>query len=520
MPAPTVALDKLHCIHLENGCFSDDTQTQAGDMDRLLDAFIDQSPAAGMVVHFHGGLVSLKSGGDIADRLSKEYKKAGAYPVFFVWESGAIESVANNLRDIGKEPIFHELVRKVVEFALGRLGSAIGGKGGSGAAVDPVQVAQDVDKWFADASGNPPYADFKLQPQAAGDKAALVADLEFENSVMADLEMDPRIKSVLEQVQQGLLPAGQTEDAPGGGQLAARTTLMEPKALDEILEARQPGEKGLISTAKLAWAIIKLVRAVVSRFLDGRDHGLYCTVVEEIYRQMYVDKIGQAFFWNQMKKDTADAFAPTGAPGKEPGGTEFLRRLGARLKSGAANPRITLVGHSTGAVYICHLLEAADKYLPDDVRFDIVFLAPAVDFRLFQSAMEKYGHRVGNFRLFGMTDTLEKDDPMAQDFLGKKLASVVYPHSLLYFVSGLLEGREVDTPILGMQRFFDKTDTFNREAYPEVQWAREKFSEHSVWSISDTADGRRSTSRQHGGFDNDETTLVSLRHLIQLGYQP
>ncbi len=152
--------------------------------------------------------------------------------------------------------------------------------------------------------------------------------------------------------------------------------------------------------------------------------------------------------------------------------------------------------------------------------FDIVFLAPAVDFRLFQSAMEKYGHRVGNFRLFGMSDTLEKDDPMAQDFLGKKLASVVYPHSLLYFVSGLLEGREVDTPILGMQRFFDKTDTFNREAYPEVQWAREKFSEHSVWSISDTADGRRSTSRQHGGFDNDETTLVSLRHLIQLGYQP
>jgi hypothetical protein len=520
MPAPTVALDKLHCIHLENGCFSPDTQTQAGDIDLMLDSFVKHSPAAGMAIHFHGGLVSLKSGMGIADRLSTEYERAGAYPIFFLWESGALETVANNLRDIGKEPIFHELVRKVVEFALGRLGGAIGGRGGSGATVDPVQVAQEVDKWFADASGDPPYADFKLQPQAAGARSAAVVDLEFESNVMADLEMDPRIKSALEQVEQGLFPAGQTEDSPGGGQLAASTTLMEPKALDEILESRQPGEKGLISTAKLAWAIIKLVRAVVSRFLDGRDHGLYGTVVEEIYRKMYVDKIGQAFFWSQMKKDTADAFASVGAPGKEPGGTEFLSRLSARIKGGEHIPRITLIGHSTGAVYICHFLEAADKYLPADVRFDIVFLAPAVDFQLFKTAMEKYAHRVGNFRMFAMTDALEKDDPMAQDFLGKKLASVVYPHSLLYFVSGLLESGEVDTPILGMQRFFGKTDTFNREDYPEIQWARDTLSSQTVWSISDSADGRRSTSRQHGSFDNDETTLISLRHIIELGYQP
>lgn len=520
MPGPTAALDKLHCIHLENGCFSPDTQTQAEDIDLLLDSFATQSPTAGMVMHFHGGLVSFKSGRDIADRLTKEYQQAGAYPVFFLWESGALETVTNNLRDIGKEPIFHELVRKVVEFALGRLGGAIGGKGGSGEVVDPGQVAQEVDKWFADASGDPPYADFQLHPQAAGAKSAAVVDLEFENNVMADLEMDPRIKSALEQVQQGLLPAGQTEEAPGGGQLAAHTTLMEPKALDEILESRQPGEKGLISTAKLALAIIKLVRAVVSRFLDGRDHGLYCTVVEEIYRQMYVDKIGQAFFWNQMKKDTADAFAPSATPGQEPGGTEFLSRLGARLKVGAAKPRITLIGHSTGAVYICHFLEAADKHLPADIRFDIVFLAPAVDFQLFRSAMEKFRHRVGHFRMFGMTDALEKQDPMAQDFLGEKLGRVVYPHSLLYFVSGLLEGREVDTPILGMQRFFDKTDTFDREHYPEIQWARNELSDQTVWSISDTTDGHRSTSRQHGDFDNDETTLASLRHILQVGYQP
>ncbi|MDD5366645.1 MAG: hypothetical protein PHR30_15005 [Gallionellaceae bacterium] len=520
MPDLSVALDKLHCIHLKNGCFSSDTQTHAGDIDLLLDSFATQSPPAGMAMHFHGGLVSLKSGKEIADHLAKEYELAGAYPVFFLWESGAFETVSNNLKDISKEPIFHELVRKVVEFVLGRLGDAIGGKGGSGAVVDPVQVAQVVDKWFADASGDPPYADFQLQSQAAGGKAASVSDLEFENAVVADLEMDPRVKSALEHVQQGLFPAGQTEEAPGGGQLAAHTTLMEPKALDEILESRQPGEKGLISTAKLALAIIKLVRAVVSRFLGGRDHGLYGTVVEEIYRQMYVDKIGQAFLWNQMKKDTADAFAPSGAPGKEPGGTEFLSRLGDRLKAGAPKPRITLIGHSTGAVYICHFLEAADKYLPMDVSFDIVFLAPAVDFQLFRSAIEKYRHRVGHIRMFGMTDALELDDPMAQDFLGVQLARVVYPHSLLYFVSGLLEGREVDTPILGMQRFFDRADIFDQEHYPELQWARDELSGHTVWSISDVSDGRRSASRQHGDFDNDEATLASLRHILKVGYQP
>lgn len=520
MPASSAALDKLHCIHLENGCFSHNTQTQAEDIDLIFDSFATKSPTVGMAIHFHGGLVSFENGKGLADHLTTQYEKAGAYPVFFLWESGALETVSNNLRDIGKEPIFHELVRKVIEFALCRLGDSIGGKGGSSAVVDPAQVAQEVDKWFADASGDPPYADFQLQQQATGAKTAAVADLQFEATVVADLELDSRIKSALENVQQGLLPAGQTEEAPGGGQLAAHTTLMEPKALDEILELRKPGEKGLISTAKLALAIVKLVHAVVSRFLNGRDHGLYGTVVEEIYRQMYVDKIGQTFFWNQMKKDTADAFAPAITPGREPGGTKFLSRLGSWLQAGAPKPRITLIGHSTGAVYICHFLEAADEYLPIDVRFDIVFLAPAVDFQLFRSAMEKYHHRVNNFRMFGMTDLLERKDSMTQDFLGEKIARVVYPHSLLYFVSGLLEGREADTPILGMQRFFNKTGTFDQDSYPEVQWAWDRLSGQTVWSISDLTDGRRSKASQHGSFDNDETTLASLCHILKAGFQP
>jgi hypothetical protein len=104
------------------------------------------------------------------------------------------------------------------------------------------------------------------------------------------------------------------------------------------------------------------------------------------------------------------------------------------------------------------------------------------------------------------------------------LARILYPHSLLYFVSGLLEEAETDMPILGLQRFFSQTSVFRAPSYPEVDWARAWFaqapSRELVWSIANLGPGRNSTARQHGNFDNDPLTLASVKHLLSQGYAP
>src|SRR5207247_7012120 len=88
---------------------------------------------------------------------------------------------------------------------------------------------------------------------------------------------------------------------------------------------------------------------------------------------------GKALEWNRMKQDTADAFGPNRDVHV---GTAFLARLQAGLERGLTLDRITLVGHSTGAIYIAHWLERCGQYLPN-IKHDIVYLAPAITDDLF-----------------------------------------------------------------------------------------------------------------------------------------
>ena len=43
-------------------------------------------------------------------RLYPRYDAAGAYPIFFVWESGILEAPFNNLQEIAGEGLFQEFV--------------------------------------------------------------------------------------------------------------------------------------------------------------------------------------------------------------------------------------------------------------------------------------------------------------------------------------------------------------------------------------------------------------------------
>jgi hypothetical protein len=74
-----------------------------------------------VVMHFHGGLVDEARGMKIAQHLLPVYTGAGAYPVFFVWRSGALEILRDNLFKIAREELFDRLVRRVLGWAVGKV---------------------------------------------------------------------------------------------------------------------------------------------------------------------------------------------------------------------------------------------------------------------------------------------------------------------------------------------------------------------------------------------------------------
>lgn len=502
-------VDPMHVIHLENGRFSPGTLTNAGHIGPMLNRYLANPGGypSGLVLHFHGGLVSFRAGAGLAQRLTPEYLQAGAYPVFFVWESGPLETIRNNFSEIANEKIFRKLAGKVLKFVIARLGSSLGGRGGPPGAAT---AEGTLEQWLeAGAEGSPvPFEDVRLTDPAGAARAAAQSDASLQFQVQADLELDFGFRQALAEVENGLKPAGDAATSRGAGYRGATTTRMTEEGLSQLTTGRDEGSRGVKSLAKAAVAIVALVRAVVGRMRTGRDHGLYATVVEEVLRRFYIDQLGRTLLWDRMKQDTADAFAADKPAGREPGGTMLLEALKARVQAGQAFPRITLVGHSAGSIYACRFLQHADAILPAGIGFHLCLLAPACTFSLFHETMTNHSGRVKEVRLFAMSDEVERKDA---------IAGVLYPHSLLYFVSGLLEDT-VDEPLLGMQRYFTGTTVFNG---PECQWARGYFQgngQRTVWSVVDDGVGRSSASRRHGDFDNDAVTLASLRHLIQHGF--
>jgi hypothetical protein len=250
-----------------------------------------------------------------------------------------------------------------------------------------------------------------------------------------------------------------------------------------------------------------VLERVVERTANHRDHGLQATIIEEILRQFYLDKVG-AEIWQNMKKTASDAF---GDDGSRYGGIAFLQNLRDYWARGN-HPHITLVGHSAGAIYICYFLRKALEMLPNDIKFDIVLLAPACTFKFFSETLTICQNRIANIRIYGMQDERELNDILvtSQPWL--------YPSSLLYFVSGVLED-ESDMPLLGMQRYHSDAAPYTM---PEVQdslgYLRNGRKQPTVWSLANSGDGLNSDSRSHGAFYNDTATLDSVLYIIENGF--
>jgi hypothetical protein len=475
-----------HVIHTKrNGELA---TTSAEDIDSIVASIRDQQK---LVVHFHGGLVADEVGLRVAERLQPIYEAAGAYPVFFVWSSGLLEVLSGNLPEIFGESVFQSIRKWVTKFVLGKVSQ-------SGALAPP----REGEVWLALIPPEPeaePLAEVPVGPgveEVGEDELAA-----FEREVA----QDPELMAFTAMVA---APAfSPIEGSP--------FTKMSLEVVAEIRAEVPAGAAfGPLEAVALARRAGRIVVAVIRRFREHRDHGLYPTLIEEILRALYLGEAGERV-WTTMKKETADTFEA-----REPvrGGRYFMDQLADLIRDGH-RPEITLVGHSTGAVFINNFLSHVgrmrsdpDDPFPSDFRVrNVVFLAPACRFEHLDQVLNVHESTFDRFRMFTMTDEYEMKDV---------LVPFVYPRSLLYFVSGLLETDDMgaslyDAPIVGMQRYFAKSDVYDGPEYKVVRDFVISDDSRAVWSVDARGEGLASGASSHATFDEDPQVLRSVQHMIR-----
>jgi hypothetical protein len=278
---------------------------------------------------------------------------------------------------------------------------------------------------------------------------------------------------------------------------------MSPDVLDEVAPVEE-GTKGLISTVMLAKHVVVIVGNVISRLAKQRGHGVYLTIVEEVLREFYVRNAGK-FLWDGMKKEVDEAFGFAA----DCGGTAFVSQL-KNLWNQGVRPQITLVGHSAGSIYVSRLLKELDRELPADFKVNVIFLAPACTIAVFADAIKFAGKRIQGLRIFGMGDAIELKDA---------IVGVLYPASLLYFVSGVLEDQR-DMPLLGMERYYRQP--YEGAGFEDLAYARAfDFMARKnalVWSDAAQGDGISCDMHSHGGWVDAAATRASVLSILKKGY--
>jgi hypothetical protein len=437
-----------------------------------------------MVVHFHGGLVPEDRGAASAERILRDYYGGTvAHPVFFIWETGPLETLWRNLSDIHDTTLFKRIIALLAKKLAKYTGVQVGARG---AGVEP----SDADI-AAELAKERPFEDLDMAAAPGAKGGALPPEPQLEQQLEVEMEealsADLKLRDMLQRRDRG----------------AERLS-------NDLTGRAAPGAKGPISILTLAGALARVVARCLVRWSKGRDHGFYPTLMEEAVRELYLDDFG-AWMWGNMKEVAEQMWLPNGSElglDSHPGRL-FLDELAAfqRERPGFL---VDLVGHSAGSIAICHLLEAnAASNIGVGVR-NVIFLAPAVRSDLFHRTLLAEPGRVERLRIFTMQDGREREDV---------LVKFVYTRSLLYLISGVLEPDEADCPILGMERFLTATAPFDDAYLVEIgNWLKAQGSDRLALSVTEpeAPAGMRSTAIEHGGFTEDEETMRSVCRLIDV----
>jgi len=454
--------------------------TRKEDIDAIF-AYLGQNSVKKLTVHFHGGLVSESGGLATAKAMTTVYAAAGAHPVTFIWETGFLETVKDNLNTINQTELFKKLLALAIKHALKALGMSLPGKGaGQTLSINEIQ---------AKLASGAPFADLDATARGAAN-ARSEAELEsmrgdIREGVEEDIQSDPEIQSLLE------------NEAP-------QTPLLNKST---VAVSDGDKQKGILLFGKVALGVAEVVYRVVKRYLQKSDHGFYPTVVEELLRQFYLADLGQ-WVWGNMTTKAGEMWLPNdGLSGTAIHGARYFLEKLANFQQQSPALVVDLVGHSAGSIVICQMLKTAEALgLKLKIR-NIIFMAPACTAELFHDEIVQHPGRCANFRMFTMSDAYECKN---------QLVPLVYSRSLLYLISGVLDD-DVDEPVAGMERFLEDPP-FNKPMLRDIAAFLTGAGTGARLVLSKTADdaprGQRCTAERHQDFDENGPMQDSLIFLI------
>ena len=486
-----MTLSKLNYINVgKHGTF-EGSSTSPADIDAIFSDLDTQTPPR-LVLYFHGGLVAEEDGMQSAENIHQALGTKQVHVVTFVWETGFWEILTRNLNDIEETGLFKEIRKFIIRKVGEQLGFTIPGGRGFGDITDAdvtTELAQPEPLLqysnTAHVSADPLTPD-DLHTMETAIETQLEREINEDSAIMHLLEQEAPATPAFNNEKYAIPPTG----AGPNGEAASATTgrgLLTPRII-----------KGLAVVA------IKVIRRMVKK----TDHGPYPTIIEEIFREFYVGSLGK-FIWDNIKEipESQTWAGNEGLSGNDRRvGTYFLERLN-EFQHNHPDLTVDMIGHSAGSIMVCHLLKNATERAFNHVRVrNIFFLAPACTSDLFYDEIMTKPARFGAFRMYTMADEFEQ-----ADFVVK----IIYPRSLLYLVAGLFEA-EVDTPILGMQRYLLDQKPFSGNTRLEEIRRYLAVDDRVCFSTSkdDALDGFHTLSQRHGDFDNDLPTLKSLAFLI------
>jgi hypothetical protein len=487
-------IGKPNCLHLHNSRLAADTKPE--DLTACAASFDPVRLPRGVVVHFDGGQFTLATGPRVTARLEAAYQQAGTLPFFILDEAHSLQPVVENLNRVRETPVARQLTKRLVQFARRKGPVEEGDRSGPSSFPALAGLSNRVEAWLAGVA----------QPTEEEDTLELPAT---EPVPAADEQQQQFLEELgRDRILQDACFYLETEQSTADDAFLTKEIRAE---IDQAKETQPAQDRSLVGAAALVVlkqrASLALYR-IVERGVKKRHHGVYATVVEELLRAFFLT-LPAKVAWDQIKVNARNASRPDWE-----GGNGGVFRLLEALR--ATRPvQVTAVGEGSGALYACHFLEQAlEIWKGESVRFNLILLAPTCDFLLLEHTTQQLGKRLAGLRIFGLKDEHERQDRFG----------LLYPRSLPYFISGVLE-MQPDWPLVGMQRFYSDrcpfpSDQLPDQIYQALRRCREKLEQSYslVWSPSRDFEGREAEATMHTSFAGDQKTHDSIQHLLTAGF--
>jgi len=477
-------MNKLNYISIgENGTFrgNGSFKTSPQDVDDIFICLRNEN-VENITLHIHGGLIDESAGIQIAKMMTPVYSAVNSHPITFVWQTGPFDTIKDQILTIHKTKIFKFILKTVAKIVINYFRMLVNKKEVIRFEDSHIEeeLTKDIPFAFLDNMDdiNREILNNKLSDVLIFDSLLL------ETEFLIEFDSNSEFEELIETDKEGII--------------------LFKKEIRESLNYKNSNFMGALKIS-----MSKVVRRIVLRFKRRRDHGAMATFTEELLRELYIDNLG-SYIWDGMKLKAREMWdSNNGLSGDNQHAARYFLDKLEKLKKDQPEIKINCVGDSAGSIVICHLLGliAAEKY---KCTFEtITFLAPACRVKLFNNHIVNNPSMFKRFRIFTMGDYYEIRDHL----LGK-----VYPRSLLYLVSGLLE-KGFDEYILGLERHVSAKFPYNnsRELKIANKFLYSSSYDRLVYSVTpDSAPvGKRSQSRKHGDFDCDHLTQESLQKIIR-----